>query len=103
MADFDPGPPAVVARHFAKVPSYADFQEFFWYDWGPVFYRGPHGEVRRAERAEFRRLAQAGEVDADTVVFDTTLTRVGGLRDGSWERPAREAWHRQAFFRGQPS
>jgi uracil-DNA glycosylase len=40
MTDFDPGPPAAVARHFAKVPSYADFKELFWYDWGPVFYRG---------------------------------------------------------------
>ena len=40
MADFDPGPPALVARHFAKVPSYADYRELFWYDWGPVFYRG---------------------------------------------------------------
>jgi hypothetical protein len=40
MGEFDPGPPAAVARHFAKVPSYADFRQHFWYDWGPVFYRG---------------------------------------------------------------
>ncbi|MFF0345307.1 uracil-DNA glycosylase family protein [Kribbella sp. NPDC004875] len=40
MADFDPGPPATVARHFAKVPSYAELRDLFWYDWGPVFYRG---------------------------------------------------------------
>ena len=40
MGDFDPGPPATVARHLAKLPSYADFRELFWYDWGPVFYRG---------------------------------------------------------------
>ena len=40
MADFDPGPPALVARHFANVPSYVDYQELFWHDWGPVFYRG---------------------------------------------------------------
>ena len=69
---------------------------------GAVYWRDRSGEVRRAERAEFRRLADAGEVDPDTVVFDTTLTRVGKLSE-SWERPARAAWHRQAFFRGQPS
>ncbi|MER7245156.1 uracil-DNA glycosylase family protein [Kribbella sp. NPDC000426] len=40
MLDFDPGPPDTVAQHFANVPSYADVQQFFWYDWGPVFYRG---------------------------------------------------------------
>jgi hypothetical protein len=70
---------------------------------GDVYWRAPSGEVRRATRADFRRLAEAGEVDADTRVFDTTLTRVGKLSDGGWERPAREAWHRQAFFRAQPS
>ncbi|MDQ1616510.1 MAG: hypothetical protein QOJ60_2449 [Actinomycetota bacterium] len=37
---FDPGPPAAVARHFAALPSYAEHREMFWYDWGPVFYRG---------------------------------------------------------------
>jgi uracil-DNA glycosylase len=37
---FDPGPPAALAKHFAKLPSYADHRELFWYDWGPVFYRG---------------------------------------------------------------
>ena len=40
MGDFDPGPPVAVAEHFGNVPSYADFRQFFWYDWGPVFYRG---------------------------------------------------------------
>lgn len=70
---------------------------------GAIYWRTPGGEVRRATRAEFRRLADAGEVGLDTAVFDTTLTRVGKLSDGGWERPAREAWHRQAFFRSQPS
>jgi len=40
MGEFDPGPPVAVAEHFGNVPSYADFRQFFWYDWGPVFYRG---------------------------------------------------------------
>lgn len=40
MTDFDPGPPRVLADHFAALPSYADQRDLFWYDWGPVFYRG---------------------------------------------------------------
>ncbi|MGB9378849.1 MAG: uracil-DNA glycosylase family protein [Mycobacteriales bacterium] len=40
MADFDPGPPAALARHFAALPSYTPHRDLFWYDWGPVFYRG---------------------------------------------------------------
>lgn len=40
MADFDPGPPPALATHFAALPSYAAHKSFFWFDWGPVFYRG---------------------------------------------------------------
>lgn len=41
MVDFDPGPPAALAEHFANVPDYAPAdRDLFWYDWGPVFYRG---------------------------------------------------------------
>jgi len=37
---FDPGPPVAVAQHFAALPSYADHAGLFWYDWGPILYRG---------------------------------------------------------------
>jgi uracil-DNA glycosylase len=40
MPDFDPGPPAEFEALFDGTPSYALFAEHFWYDWGPVFYRG---------------------------------------------------------------
>jgi hypothetical protein len=40
MVEFDSGPPPEVADHFEKVPSYAAHRELFWYDWGPIFYRG---------------------------------------------------------------
>ena len=38
--EFDKGPPAKLAKHFAALPSYAPHKSWFWYDWGPVFYRG---------------------------------------------------------------
>jgi uracil-DNA glycosylase len=38
--EFDPGPPKKLAAHLAAVPSYAAHRDFFWYDWGPIFYRG---------------------------------------------------------------
>lgn len=71
-------------------------------DHGPVFYRSSSGAVERVERAEFRRLIEEGQVGPATAVFDTTLTRVGRLRDGGWERPARDTWLGQAFFRIAP-
>lgn len=56
------------------------------------------GGVRRAPRGDFARMATAGEVGPATTVFDNTITRVGQLRAGEWERPARESWHGRAFF-----
>ena len=41
MIEFDPGPPAAVAEHLSEVPTIAqDQRRLFWYDWGPIFYRG---------------------------------------------------------------
>ncbi|WP_410791113.1 uracil-DNA glycosylase family protein [Kribbella sp. C-35] len=39
--EFDKGPPIAIARHFAALPPIApEHRNLFWYDWGPVFYRG---------------------------------------------------------------
>jgi uracil-DNA glycosylase len=38
--EFDPGPPARFATLFADCPPPTDFREHFWFEWGPVFYRG---------------------------------------------------------------
>lgn len=41
MVAFDKGPPVRFARHFAALPDIpAQHRDLFWYDWGPVFYRG---------------------------------------------------------------
>jgi len=38
--EFDVGPPRWFAEHFSRVPDYSPRKEDYWYDWGPVFYRG---------------------------------------------------------------
>lgn len=40
MSEFDPGPPPALASHFDDLPSFSANRELFWYDWGPIFYRG---------------------------------------------------------------
>ena len=40
MPEFDPGPPPSFNAHFAGLPDYAPYRQHFWFDWGPVFYRG---------------------------------------------------------------
>ena len=57
------------------------------------------GEVWRVTRAEFKALAEADQIGADTVVFDNTVTRLSQVREGGWERPARESWHYRALFK----
>jgi hypothetical protein len=53
--------------------------------------------IRTVDRNTFAELAGRGEVDADTIIFDRTAQRVGDVRGGRWERPARESWHARAF------
>jgi hypothetical protein len=38
--EFDKGPSPAVATLFSRHPDYSPVKDFFWYDWGPVFYRG---------------------------------------------------------------
>ncbi len=64
----------------------------------PVYYRSPKG-VERVTRGRFRKLADAGEVTPDTVVFNNTITRLEEFRGGKWEGPARHSWQGRAFFR----
>jgi hypothetical protein len=66
-------------------------------DGGLVFWRDGAGEVRADARPAFRARVAAGEVRADTPVFDTTIATVGALRDGGWERPLAAGWHGRAF------
>jgi hypothetical protein len=70
---------------------------------GSVWYRGPQREICRASRAEFTREASDGRISGDTVVFDLSVTRVGELREGKWEAPARDSWHRRYFDGARPS
>jgi hypothetical protein len=55
-----------------------------------VFFRHGDGRVDAMSRAEFREKA-----DAHTIVFDTTVERLGDIRNGKWEKKAEESWHRQ--------
>ena len=66
-------------------------------DNAPVLFR-KGDQIERVPRERFAELAAAGEVGLDTVVFDNTIQRVGDIRDGRWEVPARNAWHARAFF-----
>ena len=40
MPAYDPGPPEPFESRFDALPDYGPFRSHFWFDWGPVFYRG---------------------------------------------------------------
>ena len=55
-----------------------------------VFFRHGDGRVDSMPRAEFREKA-----DFHTIVFDTTVERLGDIRSGAWEKKAEDSWHRE--------
>ena len=63
----------------------------------PVLFR--QGEqINRVSRDQFAELVACGDIDVGTTVFDTTLTRLGDVRQGRWETRAGDSWHGRAFF-----
>jgi hypothetical protein len=54
-----------------------------------VFFRDAQG-IHAVERSAFRNAA-----NIDTPVFDVTVERLGDVREGAWEKPAAQSWHRQ--------
>jgi hypothetical protein len=65
-------------------------------DHGPVLFRRGNA-IERVPRPAFAELARQGTVSPETIVFNNTLTRVGDVREGKWETPARASWHGRAF------
>jgi hypothetical protein len=59
---------------------------------GLIFFRGKDGEIRSVSRDEFGELGASGEVDADTEVFDLSVTTLGEWRARFASR-AGNSWH----------
>lgn len=57
-----------------------------------VWYRDADGAIQQVPRFAFQRAVKAGEVGPDTPVFDPTISRIEGLREGRFEVPLREHW-----------
>ncbi len=63
----------------------------------PVLFR--QGDyIARVSRELFAKLVAGGDINVGTTVFDTTLTRLGDVREGRWETRAGDSWHGRAFF-----
>jgi len=65
---------------------------------GPKVFYKENGEVKVAERPEFKALAQEGKINGETLVFDNTLISLRDIRSGKWELPARESWHQRLIM-----
>jgi hypothetical protein len=67
------------------------------FDRSLVFFRDAKNSVQAVNRADFQELVAAGQVDADTPVFDTTVQFIGDLRRGGFETTFAKSWHAAAF------
>ena len=59
-----------------------------------VQYRDSSGSVCSILRSEFAEQASRGDFNANTIVFDNTISTLGELTNGKWELPAKESWHK---------
>jgi hypothetical protein len=75
---------------------------FAWLPALAVVYRGADGSIQHATRAAFRRLVRQGDVTAETIVFDPSITSVEAWRGDTFELPAAKAWHATVFRIPQP-
>ncbi len=62
-----------------------------------LFFRDGSGQLQAVDRGEFQQLIGAGEIRADTPVFDTLVENVGQLRAGRFERAFESCWHIRMF------
>jgi hypothetical protein len=69
---------------------------------GKVFYRDAHGKVQSTSRDQLPALSQAGAITKDTVVFDTTITDLGGWR-ANFEQRAKDSWVCALLGYGEPA
>ncbi len=62
-----------------------------------VFFRDGEGNVAVAPRPVFRKRVRGGEVTAETMVYDPSITTVGELRAGAFVKTAGASWHGRVF------
>lgn len=65
-------------------------------DRGRIHYR-ENGTIHTLDRLHFKKRTTNGEIQPDTMVYDTTIETLGDLRAGRLTRPFRESWHARAF------
>lgn len=59
---------------------------------GRIFYRDAAGVVHSTDRSTFSEMAERGAVNAETRVFDPTVTTLGSWRAG-FEQRTGDSWH----------
>ncbi len=62
-----------------------------------VFFRGSDGTIDVSPFLAFRELAESGSLTGASLVFDTTIVKLGDFRSGRFERRFQDSWHAQSF------
>ncbi|TAE47284.1 MAG: hypothetical protein EAZ89_18325 [Bacteroidetes bacterium] len=64
-----------------------------WLEAGYIFYRQPDGDIVPVHFRDIQSLIHAGQIGADTIVFDHSLDQSDDL--GRWEVPMSQTWLRR--------
>ncbi|MBX7218973.1 MAG: hypothetical protein K1Y36_03435 [Blastocatellia bacterium] len=61
-----------------------------------IFFREGN-TVREMDRPTFRKYVQAGNVTAETIVYDNSVVSLAEVRKGKWQIPFASSWHATHF------
>jgi hypothetical protein len=67
------------------------------FDRSLVFFRDAQQNVQSVKRDDFQAMVSAGQIDAETIVFDPTIQLVSDLRRNAFETTFSKSWHARAF------
>ncbi|MBT8400596.1 MAG: hypothetical protein KJO98_08975, partial [Rhodothermia bacterium] len=62
-----------------------------------VFRRSDNADIETASRADFRSLAQKGELGAETIIYERSPTTLGRMRSEGIATPASDTWTARYF------
>ncbi len=70
---------------------------------GLIFFRDRQGTVQSRPFTEFQKCLDSGEIDANTMVFDTTIGSMRELRERGFEVKFGSSWHARSFSLPTPA
>jgi len=71
----------------------AQSRDIEWVSAMEIAYQGSDQQVEVVDRAAFRLLAERGQVNSESLVFDSSINNAGQWRKGEFVKTVKDSWH----------